>query len=334
MGSQGMQFEERDGQSTVFDTSFKSWIAEQPAAIVPQLLPGAVYEETLTIEVIRPTLRTDKVFRVHYKGVKTIMHLEFESGNDKDLPARLMVYNSILYKDYRLPVISIVLYPFRVKLPQPSLYVKCRGRVLHFFRFDVLPLFLQEAERYVRHHVTCMYPLLPTMKGVNAALLKQAMDELATLYREDEVTLSQQFVWLELLLERATMVPPQEKVQIQERLRMYDMLWEEHPKVKQIRAESQEEGVAKGIAKGITQGIAQGIAQGKQEGIVEGELRAMKQMLVNIVSARFPALAELAQQRAQQVDTPAVLDLLIQQLATAPDEHIARWLLTPPAGAQ
>ena len=59
------------------------------------------------------------------------------------------------------------------------------------FRFRTLPLFKLEAEHYIQEHLTCMYPLLPAMQGANAEVIGQAMAELANLYREDEVSLSQ-----------------------------------------------------------------------------------------------------------------------------------------------
>ncbi|MFL5625809.1 MAG: hypothetical protein ACJ788_09490 [Ktedonobacteraceae bacterium] len=92
---------------------------------------------------------------------------------------------------------------------------------------------------------------------------------------------------------------------------MYDPLWENHPKVKQIRAESEEKG--------------------RTEGRAEGELRASQRILVNVVKARFPALAELAHQKARQINKPDVLTYLIEQVSTAPDETVARWLLSPSA---
>ena len=80
---------------------------------------------------------------------------------------------------------------------------------------------------------------------------------------------------------------------------MYDPLWEEHPKVKQIRAESKTE--------------------------------ALQSAVVTIVKARFPALTELAQQQVAQINKPDALDLLLQKISTAPDESMVRWLLSPSA---
>ncbi len=312
---------------TVFDTSFKTWVNQRPVDIVPLLLTDAVYEETLNVEIIRSTMRADKVFRIKYHGKDHILHLEFETGLDEDLRTRLAVYNIVLYRDHALPVITMVVYPFRVPLAQSPLHIESDGEPIILFYFKVMPLFDLDAEQYVQQHLVCMYPLLPTMRGANAALIKQAMDELAALYQHDVVTLAQQFIWLKLLLERADTIDRQEKNRIQEQLSMYDPLWENHPKVKQIRAESRAVGEKEGREKGLKEGREKGLVEGIARGKLEAEVNTLQRLLVNVVSARFPELAELAQEQVKRVDKPDALDLLIQKLAIAPDEQIARWLL-------
>ncbi len=163
-----------------------------------------------------------------------------------------------------------------------------------------------DAERYVREHITCMYPLLPTMKGANRALVKQATDELVALYRDDEVTLSQQIVWLELFLERTDTIPPPEKSEIQENLKVYDRLWLENPKVQRIRTEGKKEGIAVGKAEGI---------------------EALQRTLITFITVRFPALSELAHQKVPHIKNLSQLEQLTNQMYIAPDEHIARFLL-------
>ena len=142
-------------------------------------------------------------------------------------------------------------------------------------------------------------------------LLKQAMDELAMLYREDEITLAQQFIWMQLLLARTDTISAEEKSKIQEQLNMYDRLWEDNPKIKKIRADSKAEGIVEGMVKGKA----------------EGEIATLQKMLVHIVSLRFPALTELVQQRVKQLNKSEELDRLVEQVVTAPDEATVRWLL-------
>ena len=80
---------------------------------------------------------------------------------------------------------------------------------------------------------------------------------------------------------------------------MYDQLWEESPTIQKMRAES------------------------KAEGAVE----ALQKAIVHVVKARFPELAELAQEQITHVHNPDKLDVFVQQVSTVPDEDMARWLL-------
>jgi hypothetical protein len=196
------------------------------------------------------------------------------------------------------------------------------------FDFQRLALFKENAEHYVRKHIVSMYPLLPTMQGADHVLLKRAMDELADLYRGEEGTLAEQFVWMELLLERTGTISMREKKEIQKELKMYNSLWENHPKVKELRAEMNE--LTKGKARAKAEGRAEGKAEGRAEGKAEGEIQALRRTLVHIVQVRFPDLTEVAQQKAEQISNAGALDLLVQQIIVAPDEDKVRWALTAP----
>jgi len=287
--------------SQQYDTTFKDWIRKEARDVLPLLIPGAIYEETLDVEIVRPTMRADKVFKGKYLGEESIFNVEFESGSDTYMLSRLLTYNAVLYRDHHLPVISMIVYPFRTTVAESPLVINSGNgkKNIITFHFEKLPLFLEEAEHYVREHITCMYPLLPTMRGTNRVMMKQIMDELAALYRDDEVTLAQQFVWMELLLERTETIAPAEKEEIQKELKMYDPLWEEHPKVKKIRIESK----------------------------TEGEVQALRGAIVTVVKVRFPELGEMAQRKVEQINTPEVLNFLLAQISAEPEEMGIRSLL-------
>lgn len=202
-------------------------------------------------------MRADKVFKVVYCGEEHVLHLEFETGSDRDLRSRLLVYNSVLYRDHKLPVISIVVYPFEVEQATSPLCIMSNNDEILTFKFRTLPLFTWEAEHFVREHQTCMYPLLPAMDGLHAELISQVMQELSELYREDQVSLAQQFSWMSILLERTKTVTDLEKNRIAERLSMFDQLWNESPRVQQTKKQSYEEG-KKGSTKGNRAGTLEG----------------------------------------------------------------------------
>lgn len=84
---------------------------------------------------------------------------------------------------------------------------------------------------------------------------------------------------------------------------MYDQLFEESPMIQKMRKDY------------------------RVKGLQEGHLEGLQHSLVNVVQARYPDLAEFAQQRVGRLDKPDALDLLIQKVVTAPDANTIRWLL-------
>jgi hypothetical protein len=99
----------------------------------------------------------DKVFKMMYHNKEHILHLEFETNYDERLASRLLVYHAGLYRDYHLPVITIVIYPFRTTMAVPPLCIKSGEDEILTFCFKTLPLFELDAEDFVRQHHTAMY---------------------------------------------------------------------------------------------------------------------------------------------------------------------------------
>jgi hypothetical protein len=284
-------------KSQQYDTSLKGWVKKQPAQILPQLLPGAVYIEDLDIERIKPSMRVDRVFKIWYRGKVHILHLEFETGADMKNPLRLLAYNALLTYEYDLPVISIIVYPFRTVMAVSPLEIRSGEEPLHTFHFHTLPLFTLEAERYIQEHIICMYPLLPSMQGANSQVIIQAMTELAELYQEDEATLAQEFTWMQVLLERTTTISDEEKAKIGDKLKMYDPLWEEHPRVKKIKAEAKTmvddaRAEAKAEVK-ATKALLEAEVQAKLEAEAKAA-KAAKALLEAEVQAKLEAEAKAA----------------------------------------
>lgn len=65
-------------------------------------------------------------------------------------------------------------------------------------------------------------------------------------------------------------------------------------------------------------------------GEAEGELQALRKTLVNIVVVRYPALTELAQERARHIKQPDVLYELIHMLFIGLDEKSIHAILSNP----
>jgi hypothetical protein len=116
-------------QQQPFDNALKSLLEGQEAQILPHILPGAVYQETYSIETVRTILRTDRVYKMLYQGTPHILHLEFQTRSEKDMAARLLEYHAYFYHKYGLPVISIIIYPFRTTMAVSPLEETSNGGV-------------------------------------------------------------------------------------------------------------------------------------------------------------------------------------------------------------
>lgn len=79
--------------------------------------------------------------------------------------------------------------------------------------------------------------------------------------------------------------------------------------------------------------LAQAEARGEARGKARGELKALRKALLNMVRLRFPALSNLAEVKAREIEDSLALKELIDLLVNASDEYAARALLetNPPA---
>jgi predicted transposase YdaD len=82
------------------------------------------------------------------------------------------------------------------------------------------------------------------------------------------------------------------------------------------------------VRKMLDESEAKGEAKGETKGRTEGAVEALQHMLVGVVQGRFPPLTELAQRKASEVTELQKLQVLVKAVSTAPDENVARWVLT------
>lgn len=166
-----------------------------------------------------------------------------------------------------------------------------------------------DAEPIVKHHIICLYTLLPAMKGAGADLLQQALREMSQHYTRQQ--LGHRLIRFQLIMRRTRTMSEQEKQKVEEELRMqynYDYFIDENPLV-QERIEKAE---AKAIARGEAIGQARGEARGKQNAIL------------SLLNLRFPALEDQAQSAIHNIQDLQQLETLFKQMVLAADEQEAR----------
>jgi hypothetical protein len=284
------------------DGSIKTIFRNDAVNILPHLLPGAIWQETLDIEVLRSPMRVDRVYRVLYNGKIYILHLEFQASTDPKMAHRLLIYHANVWSDHKHPVITIVIYLFKSSVPTSPLQERgTDDEEILTFHFKVLTLWTEDIEYYMKHKLISVYPLLPAMKYAGTAILLKAIDEMVEYYQGNETELSQQLLWFKIFLARTDTIPEEEKKKVEERLDVFEQL-------------SSKSCFAQ-----------------KQRAIAKAE--ALRETLVDIVTARYPLLAKLAQEYATHQNGMDKLRATIQSLATASDEAHVRFILSASSAA-
>ncbi len=64
-----------------------------------------------------------------------------------------------------------------------------------------------------------------------------------------------------------------------------------------------------------------------QQRVAEAIIEGQQKLVLELVVDRFPALAEIAQQKIVRLTKQELLMQLNKQIAVAPDENTARWVL-------
>ncbi len=281
-------------QRQPYDSALKSLFEDHAAEMLPEILPESELVSEQNAEIARTNLRPDLVYLIQYRGEPHILNLELQTNLDSDMAYRMLLYHVELFGKYRLPVISMVMYPFETSFSEPTFREVSGQEILLLFQHRVLRLWILEAEQYIRKRVIAMYTMLPAMKGANASLLMRAITEMEQRYTGSH--LAHHLVRFQTILQRSTTLSAQDKQIVEDRLRMYDSLVDQNPEIQER--------------------VARGVIEGRQQAVVE------------LIEVRFPALVEIAQQQVARLNKPDELSRLTKQIALAPDEATARWLLS------
>src|SRR2546421_1190902 len=174
-------------QHQPYDSALKSLFGNEAAEILPNILPGSEFISEQNIENGRTTLKPDLVYNIQYGGKPHILNMELQTGADGDMALRLLKYHVGLYDKHRIPVISMVMYPFETSIPVSPFQEMSGKEVLLALYYKVLPLWRLEAHQIVRERVACMYKLLSAVKGGNAPPLFQAIEEKKKKYKKGEI---------------------------------------------------------------------------------------------------------------------------------------------------
>lgn len=163
----------------IFDATLKSIVAGRPGDFSSVFgLPAEQPVQLLNVDLSIVTAATDVVL-AYGMPIQSIVDLNFQSGPDAELPARLHTYSAILNQKQKVPVHSTLVL-MRPKADHESLtgvhtYGNPRSGVE--FRYEVIRLWEQSVERYL-HASLGVLPLALLCKMPEDQPLSQSMREI------------------------------------------------------------------------------------------------------------------------------------------------------------
>jgi len=106
-------------QRQIYDETLKSLFGHEVAEILPILIPEAEFISESNIEIDRTIVKADLLFWARYKGQLYLVNMELQSSKDDTIEQRLLMYHSCFHYKHKVPVLSVILYPFEGNFPDP-----------------------------------------------------------------------------------------------------------------------------------------------------------------------------------------------------------------------
>jgi predicted transposase YdaD len=269
----------------IFDRVLKVMARDYPRQFVQLALPDSRLQIIGTLENVElalPEDRVDFVHRVLDGEEEKILHLEFQTKHEGDVPERMFEYSGLLTRLFKRQVVSVALYVKYRRKPLPNAYeVTVGGRVVNRFTYEAVPLW-EYADDIAAGHWRELAPLLvmlrrePPDEGVLARERALILQEEDRRKRADllacAVTMAARYFDKEFLCRYF-----REEVE----------MMREATFVGEWLEEKLEEGLQQGREQGLQEGLQQGLQQGLQRGLNQGLQEGALRQLVRVLEHRF-----------------------------------------------
>ncbi|MGH2497899.1 MAG: hypothetical protein ACRDIV_24625 [Ktedonobacteraceae bacterium] len=297
-----------------WDDSLRKLVRANPQAFVSWILGEGKFIGELPEKLKTWKLEVDALLRTFVRGHEMLLHIEFQSYNDLDMAERLLRYNVLLRSEYKLPVLSCVIYLLRdgsVPPTQLNWSVPIGRDVIHFF-FESIELGELSPDDLLNLEQPGLLPLLPLTKGgIKRDVTEQMFASLESGGQNDLLAIGGTLASLVFSREHSP-----DLGWLHRRLRaMHDIL-RESPYYQEILREGRQEGLEEGLQEGL------------QEGVQKGKLEGQRETLLAIVQARFPTMVRLTKKLVTAIDDPASLQDVIVKISMAQTtEEVQQYLL-------
>jgi hypothetical protein len=258
------------------------------------------------------TIAADKLIRVNnVPGIGSYLaHIEFQSGPDRNLDDRILLYGAASRRRHKLPVLSVV-FLLRPKALSQEVTGGVHDQLDPIARLDfgyhLVPVWKLPPEAVMSAGVGVL-PLAPI-----TAVRKEGLAPLiGAVKRRLDAELPPQ-LGKEFMLAMRVLMGLKYEESLTEKLMQSITEMTDSVEWQKIHRRGKAEGLAEGLAEGIAEGIAEGKAEGIVEGIVEGERRS----LIRLGTAKFGRPSPTVLKRLGRVADAGDLGRLSRRLLTA-----------------
>ncbi len=184
------------------------------------------------------------------KGKESILHLEFQTRNDREMLARIQEYHALIYRKYKLPIRHIVIYLGR---PKSTMKTKLEPSFI-FTGFDIINITEIDPDKLISTQVPEMIILAllsDVKKNHIEIILNRIVDKLKGLVDSEDLIAK----YMNQLL-------------ILARIRNFHSIVEQKLNNMPISYNVEKDSLyLRGVEKGVNLGIEQGIDLGMKKGI-------------------------------------------------------------------
>ena len=261
-----------------WDDTMKRLVRANPQDFVSWFLERAQFKDMLSVELKNRTIESDLLLLVDLDGEEVLLHLEFQSTKDEDMPLRLLEYNVLTTRQHARRVYSCVLYLRKdgVVPESPLVWRMPDGNEILRFHFEVIKLWEMTADSLIKTRFVGLFPLLPLTKDGKR---HEVVDEMVTRIVEAKQPALLRYAQM---FSSLVFKDRDDKAWLERRFAVYNDILEE--------------------------------SWVYQETKLEGQLEAFRLAILDAVQARFPEMLSITKNRIDSMKELKVLQNLHLQI--------------------
>ncbi len=307
------------------DIALKDIFEEVPHRLSKILSPAPI-KELLPTALPSTELRVDFLARLEDES---ILHMEFQSFNDTNMPWRMLRYYTAIVEKYKTHNIKqLVVYVGNEKLRMKS-SLKIKNLVFKYEILDIrqidCKLLLESPDPMdrllaclckVEDEVYLIEKLIKTMEGMNDEERKDYLLKALTL---TELRPNLRIRLTEEVKPMPIVVRP-EDIKLPKRKLRKDILY--RLGLEEGKQIGLEEGKKVGLEEGKKEGEVIGIEKGKQIGLEEGLLKSAQEMVITIIEGKLGYVPEEIANRIREIKDMEFLRSLAKKLVSASEDFM------------